>query len=241
MFIEFFLPAYNEEEMLKDNLYKLLNFLRKQNIEGDWIITILVNGSSDDTFKIGKKIASQEKRVQVVNMKKGGKGRALKNGLSGSKADILVYMDVDLAVSLEDIPRLLENILQNDYDLVIGSRLMPDSKIKRSFIREFSSQGYNLLSRLILGHKFSDLQCGFKAIKKDVFKKVHPYLKTDKWFFDTELIAFADFFGYKIKELPVEWEENRYEKRKSKINLCRDSLVFTKNLLKLRKRISKMK
>jgi selenophosphate synthetase-related protein len=118
---------------------------------------------------------------------------------------------------------------------------LPDSKINRSFIRELSSQSYNFLSKIILGHNFSDLQCGFKAIKVDVFNKIAPYIKDNKWFFDTELIFFTNYFGYKIKEMPVDWQENRYDKRKTKVNLIKDSFKFIINLIKLKIKILLMK
>ena len=139
-------------------------------------------------------------------------------------------MDIDLAVSLHNIPNLIKPLIQDNFDLVIGSRLLPRSKTARSALRTFSSKTYNLLSRLILGHNLSDLQCGFKAIKTKPFKHLIPYIKDNKWFFDTELIAFADYFGYRIKEIPVAWQENRYQARKSKVNLINDSIKFIINL-----------
>ena len=81
------------------------------------------------------------------------------------------------------------------------------------------------------------MQCGFKAIKLEQFKKIVNLIKDDYWFFDTELVIFSKLNNLKIKEIPVDWEENRYEKRKSKVNILRDSFGFLKNLIKLKLRL----
>lgn len=237
MFIEFCLPVYNEEKILKNNVLKLLNYCNNQNFGFDWQIIIINNGSTDNSEKICQELSDKYEKIKLENIKQSGKGRALKTYWQKSKADIIVYMDVDLAVALDNILDLISPIIKENYDLVIGSRLLPDSKIKRSFIRELSSRSYNWLSRIILNHAFSDLLCGFKAIKTDVLKKITPYIKNNKWFFDTELIVFADYFGYRIKEIPVDWHENRYDERKSKVNVLRDGLKFLVNLIVLRVRI----
>ncbi len=238
MLIEFCLPVYNEEQILKSNVLMLLNYCRNQNFNFDWQIVIIVNGSSDATLNISKNLSQQyHKFIKYINIKKAGRGQALKRYWLSSQADIVSYMDIDLAVSLENISDLIFPIIKNEVDLVIGSRLLPNSNIKRSFLRELSSQGYNFLSRLILEHKFSDLQCGFKAIKLNKFKTIASYIKNEQWFFDTELVIWAKYFNFKIKEIPVNWEENRYDKRKSKVNIVRDSIKFLINLIKLKRQL----
>jgi hypothetical protein len=242
MFIEFCLPIYNEEKILKNNVLKLLNYCANQNFNFDWRIVLLNNDSQDNSERICEELFNKNyKKIKVENIKQSGRGRALKLYWQKSKANIVVYMDIDLAVSLNNISDLINSIIKENFDLTIGSRLLPDSKINRSFIRELSSQSYNFLSKIILDHNFSDLQCGFKAIKVDVFNKIAPYIKDNKWFFDTELIFFTNYFGYRIKEMPVDWQENRYDKRKTKVNLIKDSFKFIINLIKLKIKILLMK
>lgn len=239
MLIKFCLPIHNEEKILKHNVLKLLNYCEKQNFSFNWKIVLIINGSDDDSLQIVHKLSEQYSKIKIENIQQAGRGQALKKYWSTSKADIMAYMDIDLAASLDNIPRLIDPIILNKADLVIGSRLLPESKISRSFIRELSSQGYNFLSRVILKHHFSDLQCGFKAIRTNNFKKIAPFIKDNKWFFDTELIIFAKYFNYTIKEIPIDWSENRYNKRKSKVNLVKDSVKFIINLIKLKQRILK--
>jgi glycosyltransferase involved in cell wall biosynthesis len=238
MHIEFCLPVYNEEKIIKNNAERLIDYCLRKNFGFDWKIILINNGSTDRTSQICDSLKSE--RIDACFIEKAGKGGALKEYWKISKADIIAYMDIDLAVSLHNIPALLAPLLDETYDLVIGSRLMADSKIKRSLIREVNSQTYNLFSKVLLGHHFSDSQCGFKAFRRDVIGKVSPYIRDDRWFFDTELIVFADHFGFRIKEIPVDWEENRYDQRKSKTSLLRDGFAFMMNLVKLKFRMSKL-
>lgn len=241
MFIEFCLPVYNEEKILKKNTLRLLDYCQNQNFDFVWQIVLINNGSIDNSEKICQELSNKYSQIKIETIKQSGRGQAIKQYWQKSKADIVVYMDIDLAVSLDNVPDLINPIIEGKYDLAIGSRLLPDSKINRSFIRELSSQSYNFLSKIILNHNFSDLQCGFKAIKTGVFKKIVPYIQNNKWFFDTELIIFANYFGYKIKEIPVNWQENRYDQRKSKVNVIKDSIKFVVNLIKLKINLLKLK
>jgi len=242
MNIEFCLPVYNEEKILKNNVIKLLNYCLRQKFKFNWKIVLIVNGSDDNSAAIGKELSKDcPEKINLFIIKKVGKGNALKTYCASSQSDIILYMDIDLAVSLDNIYDLIGPIINGNYDLVIGSRMLPGSKIKRSFFRELSSQSYSFLARIILDNNFSDLQCGFKAIKTDIFRKIIPNIKNSKWFFDTELIAFTNFFNYKIKEAPVDWEENRYDERKSKINVFKNSFKFIFYLFKLKVRLRKNK
>jgi glycosyltransferase involved in cell wall biosynthesis len=242
MLVEFCLPIYNEEKVIEASALKLLDFCQNKNFPFAWKIVFVVNGSSDNSAAICQKLTCQKPDFfGFFEEKEKGRGRAIKKYWLKSQADILAYMDADLATSLENISDLLKPLLNGEGDLAIGSRLLAKSKIERPIMREIISQTYNLLSRIILRHKFSDMQCGFKAIRKEVFQKIAPNLLGRQWFFDTEMIIFSKFFGFRIKEIPVDWEEGRWEKRPSKVNIIRDGLGFFINLLKLKTRLIKMK
>jgi len=238
MLIEFCLPIYNEEKILKKNLLFLLDYLKKQDFSFDWKIVLIINGSSDNSLQIAQEVSrAYSSKISFYNIIEKGKGIAFKKYFFQSRADIICYMDIDLAVSLDCLPGLLNPLISKQKDLVFGSRLLPDSQINRSFLRGLSSQIYNFLSRLILNHKFSDLQCGFKAFKVEKFKEINSFLRNNKWFFDTEFIIWSKQKGFKIEEIPVNRHEKRYDQRKSKVSLVKDSLIFLRNLLILRKKI----
>ncbi len=238
MKVEFCLPVYNEEKILAESCQKLYNFLLDQNFNFDWQIVMVVNGSSDHSPLIAQRLSLEfPAKIKFENISEPGRGQALKRYWLNSPADIFVYMDIDLAVSLDAIPQLIEPLLKHECQLVVGSRLLPNSQIARSFIRELSSQTYNFLSRRLLKHHLSDMQCGFKAITKSAFTTIAPYLQDPNWFFDTEMIIISLAAGYQIKEIPVNWQENRYDRRKSKVKLLRDSSKMFRNLIRLRRRL----
>ncbi len=239
MLIHFIIPAYNEEKILENSTTKLLNFLKNQTYTFDWKLVLLINGSSDKSEEIAIRMSESYKEIIPLILKEKGKGNALKTVLDKEMADFSFYMDVDLAVSLENINDIIKGWKEDDYGLFIGSRLKKGAITDRSFFRELSSRAYILISKTIIDHHISDLQCGFKGIKKETWKKLSPFIKDNGWFFDTELLLWASILNLKIKEIPVNWSENRYEKRKSKVRLFRDSLDFSKKLLKLKKEIKK--
>jgi glycosyltransferase involved in cell wall biosynthesis len=238
MKIDFVIPVYNEEQLLEKNILKLLNFLKLQKYNFYWQIKIVINGSNDNSADIAQKISQKEEKIKCLIIKEKGKGKAIREAIEKSLADYVIYMDIDLAVSLENINDLILEI-KNDYDLIIGSRLLPLSQRERSWIKDLSSKTYIFLSKIILNHNFSDLQCGFKAIRRSCFNKIVDLIEDNGWFFDTEVLIFFQKNKFKIKEIAVNWSENRYEKRKSKIKLFKDSILFISNLIKLKKRFYK--
>ena len=241
MFAEICLPIFNEEKLLEKNTLKLLNYCQQQKFNFNWRIVIINNGSTDQSFSIAEQLAAlYPRRIKHVYTDKPGRGRALKQYWIKSQVDYFVYMDMDLAVDLKHLNDLFGN-LNTGYNLVIGSRLLPDSQIDRPLIREITSQTYNLLCRLVLGYKFSDLQCGFKAIDRFTFLKLAPYLEGTHWFFDTEIVILSKHFGYKVKELPVVWEEKRYDQRESKVNILQDSFKYIIEIFQFKKRLNKIK
>ena len=237
MRIDFCLPVHNEEKILAKNALKLFEFLKSQSFNFDWEITIILNGCHDASKTIAKELNQKCPEINFLELTEAGKGNAIKQGFEKSRADILVYMDIDLAVALEDISKLIQPILDNQANLTFGSRMAAESNTNRSFLRGLSSKIYIFISKIILNHQFSDLQCGFKAITKQSFEKVLPNIRDNHWFFDTELIIFAKKENFEIKEIPVNWEENRYDERKSKIKVLSDGWIFFKKLIGLQLRL----
>ena len=173
-----------------------------------YIVTIVDNGSTDATPAIAAQIAADHKDVAVVTEPEPGRGRALKKAWGQSTCDILMYMDEDLSTDLSHLPQLIEPLVSGDAALAIGTRRSAASQVHRCLKREILSRGYVWLDRMALGLRVSDLQCGFKAIRRDAATKLLPQCHDNSWFFDTELIAKCASRGWNIVEIPVKWTED---------------------------------
>jgi len=238
MMVEICLPVKNEEKILAANLQQVLNFCQKANFQFSWKIIGIINGSTDKTTSIFLDFKKKYPGlVDYVEFSVAGRGRVLKKYWQESGADVLSYLDIDLAVLPDQLPALIQPIIDGEADLVIGSRLLADSKTRRSYLRETTSRFFNFLTHVFLPNKASDLQCGFKAIRADIFKKMAPFILDNYWFFDSELVILSQHFSYRLKEVPVDWAENRYEKRTSKVKVIRDIVKSLKDLLVFRWRL----
>ena len=205
--VEVVMPVLNEEKTLKANIEKLHDFLQKQ--DGlHFRITIADNGSTDKTQAIANELSENYAAIRVVRLTEKGRGRALKQVWTESDADILSYMDVDLSTSLEDFMPMIRPLINGEAGVAIGSRLSKNSRTTRGFKRDFISKSYNKIIKTYMGTKFSDAQCGFKAIRKDVSENLLPKVTDTQWFFDTELLIKTEKSGIKIHEQPVTWVED---------------------------------
>lgn len=223
-------------------MLKLLRYLEELKAVYDWKIIGAVNGSSDDSAAILQKLKLQfPGKIDYLEIVAAGKGRALKACWRQSTADILAFMDADLAVSLTNTSQLIAPLIDGRADLVIGSRFVEGALAQRSWQRGLISKSYALFSRVVLRHDKSDLQCGFKAISRETFNKIDPFLEDDLWFLDTELVVLSGLTGARILEIPVSWQENRLGKNKSNIHIVKDSWSFILKILIFRKRISKIR
>ena len=150
-----------------------------------------------------------------------------------SDADIVSYMDVDLSTELKAFPPMINAIANENYHLGTGTRLAKNSNTKRGFKREFISRVYNLMVKAILWTKYSDAQCGFKAIDKKIYNQLHHTLKDNEWFFDTEMLTIAEKKGFKLFEIPVTWIEDA----DSRVKIIDTAYKYIRDLIKLRTRI----
>lgn len=239
--IEICLPIKNEEKIIATKVKFLDKTLSDINLGFNWIISGVVNGSQDSSYNVLENLRLDlTHELKLFNIKKGGKARAIKTCWQESEADILVFMDIDLAVPPNFLKPLVTPLINKDAELVIGSRFLPESEMTRSWQRRLVSWLYITLSSILIRHKQSDLQCGFKAITKRAYKQIVHYLKDDNWFLDTELIMFTQMHGMKIKEIPVKWQEREGLVKKSNIRVIRDGWHFFKNLINLRRRLKKI-
>ncbi|HJZ28546.1 MAG TPA: glycosyltransferase, partial [Streptosporangiaceae bacterium] len=171
-------------------------------------VTIADNGSTDDTWAIADRLARDFDEVRAVRMDQPGRGRALRAVWSQSDAEVLAYMDVDLSTDLNALLPLVAPLLSGHSDMAIGTRLARGSRVIRGPKRELISRCYNLLLHACMGARFSDAQCGFKAIRRDQARALLPLTRDTGWFFDTELLVLAERAGLRIHEVPVDWVDD---------------------------------
>ena len=205
--IEIVLPVLNEEKILETSVRRLDGFLREQ-FPIAARITIVDNASTDRTESIGTRLADELDRVSYVRLERKGRGLALREAWSVTAAPIACYMDIDLSTDLNALFPLVAPLLSGHSDLSIGTRLSPSSKVTRGPRREFISRTYNWILRSTLRARFTDAQCGFKAIRTESVKPLLAEVKDDGWFFDTELLMLAQRRGLRIHEVPVDWTDD---------------------------------
>ncbi len=197
-------PVYNEEVVLAGSVHRLHRYLR-EDFPFAFRITIADNASVDGTWRIATELAEELPEVRAVHLEQKGRGRALHAVWSSSDAPVLAYMDVDLSTDLAAVAPLVAPLVSGHSDLAIGTRLSRGSRVVRGAKREIISRCYNLILRSTLSAKFSDAQCGFKAIRSDVAAELLPHIEDTGWFFDTELLVLAERSGLRIHEVPVDW------------------------------------
>ncbi len=202
--VDVVLPVHNEERDLEPSVLRLRTHL-DERFPFRAVVTIADNASTDATRIIGTRLAAALPGVRYLRLDQKGRGRALAAAWSRSRAGVVAYMDVDLSTGLDALLPLVAPLVSGDCDLAIGSRLAPGSHVRRGIKRELLSRSYNRLLRLALGVRFSDAQCGFKALRGDVAGRLVPQVENRSWFFDTELLVLAERAGLRIHEVPVEW------------------------------------
>lgn len=208
--VDIIIPVYYKESShLEHRIKQQLAFFKKRLNKYDWKIVIANNGPKKDALYAAKSLSKKYKEVKYSDIDNPGRGWSLSTTWFNSKADIIMYMDADLATNLESVVIMLNLLVSDSCDIAIGSRYVKGANAKRTLNRYMLSKGYNLMLNHILGLKVLDAQCGFKGLKKEVARSIIPLTRDRKWFFDTELLYRAQQHGYRIKEIPVEWQEQK--------------------------------
>jgi putative flippase GtrA len=205
--VDIVVPVRNEERDLAPSVRRLVSYLR-ESFPVRARITIADNGSTDATWAIASRLARELPEVRALHMDLPGRGRALRAIWAETDAEVLAYMDVDLSTDLNALLPLVAPLLSGHSDLAIGTRLARGSRVIRGPKRELISRSYNVLLRTLMGARFSDAQCGFKAIRRDQARALLPLTRDTGWFFDTELLVLAERAGLRIHEIPVDWVDD---------------------------------
>lgn len=232
--LEIVVPVFNEESVLEKSITELANYLHNE-ISVTWQITIADNASTDKTPAIAASLAHRMSNVAYRRLDVKGRGWALRDAWSSSAAEVLAYVDVDLSTDLAALPPLVAPLLSGHSDISIGTRLGQSSRVSRGTQREFISRSYNFLLKRTMQVRFSDAQCGFKAIRADVAKRLLPHIGDNGWFFDTELLIIAERSGLRIHEIPVDWvddPDSRVDIMQTAVDDIRGLIRLTGSLVK---------
>lgn len=229
--VDIVIPVYNEEVALPKGVATLCDYLNTY-FPYDWRVIIANNASTDRTLEVAQGLADENPRVSVLHLDRKGRGRALKAAWLASEADVVSYMDVDLSTNLQSFLPLVAPLATGHSEVAIGSRLLKGAVVTRQWKREVISRCYNLLIKLIFRNKFSDAQCGFKAVKRSVARQLLPEVENNEWFFDTELLLLAEEQGMRIYEVPVDWIEDL----DSRVRIVSTAAEDIKGLLRVRTR-----
>jgi len=205
--VEIVIPVYNERFALEGSVRHLHGFLSR-SFPFRWRIVIADNASTDGTLAIARRLTYELTDVEAVHLPAKGRGRALRAAWSQSAARVVCYMDVDLSTDLAALLPLVAPLLSGHSDIAIGTRLASGAHVERGLRRELISRSYNRILRLALRARFTDAQCGFKAVRADVARLLVPLVRDEEWFFDTELLVLAQRRGLRIHEVPVDWVED---------------------------------
>src|SRR6201991_1888897 len=205
--LDIVIPVYNEERDLPGSVRRLHRFLATE-VPYASRITIADNASTDSTLAVAESLAEELPDVDVIHLDQKGRGGALYTAWMASDADVVAYMDVDLSTDLSALMPLVAPLISGHSDIAIGSRLAASSRRVRGPKREFVSRSYNLILRGVLGARYSDAQCGLKAVRADVARQLLPLVVDTGWFFDTELLVIAERAGLRIREVPVDWVDD---------------------------------
>ncbi len=217
-------PAYDEAKNLERVVKATLEL-------GDLEVIISDDGSTDDTGKIARELVKLE-NVLLVSDENMGKGSAIKRGLGIASGDILGFLDADMSAHPQEFLKLFKEI-ESGVDVAIGSRDLPESiiPIKQPIYRRCLGYFYKTFTRRLFKINIMDFQCGLKIFRREVWENIN--VDADGFAFDTELIVKAQKKGYKIKEVPITWQDSS----RSKVNPISDSIKMFFELLKIRGRV----
>lgn len=200
------IPVYNEEAVLEQTLPTLVAFL--EGVADSFEIVCADDGSEDRSAEILAAAAAADDRIRVLSLPENrGKGAAVKVGMLAARGEFSMFMDADLSTPLDEFAGFL-GALESGYDVAIGNRRAPGSKIERHqpWLRETLGKGFTALTRLLLAPGINDFTCGFKFFRRDAAQRIFSRSTLDGWAFDAEVVVIAIVQELRIVQIPVAWK-----------------------------------
>ena len=208
--INLLFPVLNERLRLRNGIEKTMAYLR-ENVTIPYQLTILDNGSEDETPEIGRELAEKYPEVSYVRLEERGVGIAFRKGIELNASALVGYMDIDLSTDIKYLGRTIELFqTQPELEYVNGSRFSKESDTKgRKWYRKITSMGLVFLLKVIFHMKATDAVCGFTFLRKETAKRLVKVCSNDNgWFYTIEFLLRAERMGVLIYDMPVEWQED---------------------------------
>lgn len=208
--INLLFPVLNERLRLENGIEKTMSYLRK-NVKIPYSLTILDNGSEDETPQIGDMLAKKYPEVTYVRLEERGVGIAFRKGIELNESALVGYMDIDLSTDIRYLGKTIELFEKRpELEYVNGSRFSKDSDTKgRKWYRRITSKGLVILLKAIFHMQATDAVCGFTFLRKEAAEKLVQVCGNDNgWFYTIEFLLRAERLKMVIHDMPVEWQED---------------------------------
>lgn len=230
IFLSIVIPAYNEEKRIAQTIARIRAYLAQQDYLSE--IIVVDDGSTDETLEEAAEALKGIERTQILSRRRNlGKGFSVKEGVLASKGQHILFSDADLSTPIEELDKFLP-WLEEGFDVLIGSRALPDSdiQVRQSYLRESMGKMFNVFVQLLVVKGIKDTQCGFKIFRREAAMDIFPRVKTRSFSFDVEVLFLSRKLGYRIKEIPVIWRNSP----QSKVKIISSSLRMFLDLWRIR-------
>lgn len=225
MTTSFIIPCFNEKARLKKNFQAINQFI-KIHQKDEFIF--VDDGSWDKTVTQINKFQIDNSNIKIVrNNINLGKGASVKKGVLNASKESVLFLDADLSTPLSEVVNALK-LLKTSH-IVIGVRKHKLAKIikHQPIYRELMGKAFTWFANKLILNNINDATCGFKAFKADSAKKIFTKAKINRWVFDVEILFIAQKYKYKIKQMPVNWENDE----NTRVSIVRDTITSIRDLL----------
>ena len=216
MYLSIVIPAYNEAKRIGPTLQSVGTWLARQSFDGE--VIVVDNNSKDTTVQVAESYAHQFSAIRIINERWPGKGHAVQAGMLAAKGQVRLFMDADNATTIDHFEKA-KPFLDQGYGVVIGSLAVPGAAVvaggAEPLWRQVLGKLGNLWIQLFAVWGVGDTQRGFKVFTEKATEAIFPRLTIFGWGFDVQVLAIARVKGFRIKEIPVTWNNDP----DSKVNL----------------------
>ena len=199
------IPAFNESARIPATLRAVVACVRERGWDAE--VIVVNDGSTDGTAEVVHEFARTAPEVRLIeNPGNHGKGYSVRNGILQALGEVVMFTDSDLSAPIEEA-ELLFSAIAAGADIAIGSRWLERGRQthRQPLYRQFFGRCFNAVTRAVMGLRFADTQCGFKAFTRDAAQTVFQLQTIEGWGFDPEILFIAVKRGYRVVEVPVSW------------------------------------